>query len=637
MPYTKEELSKYFAPEDNDLPYYSSMKIYENCTVTPLIEGLDFFGDLASEIDSLGSNPNTTQGVYIAGWWLDSNFNLSVGESLLNRLKAKQDEGVDVRVLAWVNDYVFDTHLNLAEIIFQIGDIFSNPTTGLNSTNLNDSSIQEASTNSISHINYLNLEEVRKLRDAGLKNCMINYLDHPLGAAHAKFILIFDGGKVKAYTGGMDLLPNRLDYPSHSNGWHDIQFKIEGEVCDALFKFYKDLWQSILNREYNPIFYNPYVKEKIQAKTGEETAIQDNRSFVYSEGNMIVQSLRTFPQYSWPWFIFTKEDSIIDAPKGKFEFQIALKTAIENAQKYIYIEDQGFYSREIYFYLRDALINNNELKIIMMHSPDPADNSSNYPLYAINEYLFKGLTSSQIERVKMFGAIYAIHSKVWIIDDLWVLGGSANFYNRSLYIDIEHSISFSDLTDGTENKVRKFRKHLWSHHFGLSTDDEQKLDGLNDFINFLWGKNAKISFPKFSNSLLQIPQNLLIYNYKGNNLIYENKLINSIANNRKSLGIHAPNKIILEACLYFITKKVHPYLYIHLDVNNGMFMKISKVENNILFFDNILPDNISVSNKINIHFLQVAEKKIHPFEGNFSLINKFFNESIYDVGKPPKR
>jgi phosphatidylserine/phosphatidylglycerophosphate/cardiolipin synthase-like enzyme len=56
-----------------------------------------------------------------------------------------------------------------------------------------------------------------------------------------------------------------------------------------------------------------------------------------------------------------------------------------------------------------------------------------------------------------------VHAKTTLVDDEWAFIGSTNIMRRSLYTDLEHSVSF---LDPAETLVREYRKRLWDEHFG---------------------------------------------------------------------------------------------------------------------------------------------------------------------------
>ena len=205
---------------------------------------------------------------------------------------------------------------------------------------------------------------------------------------------------------------------------------------------------------------------------------------------MRVQVLRTGPMMNFAsgstatvpigWFLRVgsnfKKPPWSFATKGIFEFKLALKKAIMHAEKYIYAEDQGFWSREIMEWIRTRLDSAfaPNLKVVFVHAYDPSDDPANVSNLlrptnvAINNYLATGAFNKN--RVAFYERTdgVVVHSKTWIIDDKYVIVGSANCMRRSLYTDAEMSVGVFD-DDGSDNNFAKsYRTTLWAEHCGIT-------------------------------------------------------------------------------------------------------------------------------------------------------------------------
>jgi phospholipase D1/2 len=99
-----------------------------------------------------------------------------------------------------------------------------------------------------------------------------------------------------------------------------------------------------------------------------------------------------------------------------------------------------------------------------------------------------------INNVPVTELIY-IHSKLMIVDDKYVIMGSANINDRSmvgdrdsefaiLYQDEEIVSNFNSMMDGCEFKCSDFAKslriNLWKEHLGIDESDEKNIELLND-------------------------------------------------------------------------------------------------------------------------------------------------------------
>ena len=65
----------------------------------------------------------------------------------------------------------------------------------------------------------------------------------------------------------------------------------------------------------------------------------------------------------------------------------------------------------------------------------------------------------------VYSPIY-VHAKVMLVDDAWIVAGSANLNERGLRTDSEIAVQApaADLT-------RELRAQLWSEHLGMSSDE----------------------------------------------------------------------------------------------------------------------------------------------------------------------
>ena len=191
------------------------------------------------------------------------------------------------------------------------------------------------------------------------------------------------------------------------------------------------------------------------------------------------------------------------APDGRFEFKLALQKAINLAEKYIYVEDQGFFSQEIMKWIRERLDKTRFLKVILVHRADPADQPPKNPgqctsitNIAINNHLAKtppNPTFKFADRVAFYERTdgVVVHSKTWIIDDKYAIIGSANSYRRSLYTDGELSIAVYN-----SEFVKQYRMTLWAEHCGIY--DPSKLEPFSevDYVLPIWKKSwAQIPRP----------------------------------------------------------------------------------------------------------------------------------------------
>ena len=263
---------------------------------------------------------------------------------------------------------------------------------------------------------------------------------------HQKAVTI-DGRS--AYVGGIDLSTfqgDRWDTRQHplrfGPGWHDIQVRIEGECVRDVESNFCERWNACTNENIHPL--NPEPAEGTTHPA---------------------QIVRTVPRGFYPEF----------APEGRYGIRHALLTAIERAEKYIYLENQYLWAPEIFDALCDAMDRHrgNEFRVLIVL---PAKAYSGR--YDNDEHVRKLRTSDPDNTMFQAYSLYAggpaagttghrylpiyVHAKVAIIDDEWLLIGSANLNRRGLGTDTEIAVQAV-----APEIARSLRADLWSEHLAL--------------------------------------------------------------------------------------------------------------------------------------------------------------------------
>ncbi|OWZ16736.1 PhosphoLipase D, partial [Phytophthora megakarya] len=254
-------------------------------------------------------------------------------------------------------------------------------------------------------------------------------------------------------------------------GWLDGHVRIHGPAAKDVAANFLGRW----NSDYKPA-------------QGLDDDLLDFKNPVYSDlaplnyassntssklGKQNVQIVRTFScQYKHYEFAPSGEDSL---------FQARIK-ALKNAKNYIYIEDQYFV---LVPELLDALLEvmpTIQRLIVVVQRPVGESKASGYEKYLYDmvapiQKLYPN--KFQIYSTKSSLDLY-IHSKVVIIDDVYLSVGSANWNRRSMTSDSELAANIIDdvtvkspdgitvLKTARDFRIRKFREMT-----GLSYD---KLD-----------------------------------------------------------------------------------------------------------------------------------------------------------------
>ena len=193
---------------------------FTGCKVTPLIDGNAYFGDLTATLATIGTGAtpadNAGHFIYIAGWLLDllggevhappgsvpgstgapelintKPFALDGPDGtnrLIDLLKKKARDGVDVRVLGWVSWSVMANHM------------------------------AQSAANSVRNINVATISSLHALRQepALAKQCCMNIIGHSAGGVHTKLVIAGTPATAVGYTGGLDFRSDRHSVEHHA-------------------------------------------------------------------------------------------------------------------------------------------------------------------------------------------------------------------------------------------------------------------------------------------------------------------------------------------------------------------------------------------------------------------------------------
>lgn len=464
------------------------------------IDGLKYFTALEDEMDALLAAAGPGRYFYMSAWWfglaaetVDAPVNVTPatgltaklfaqvkpelaapwqvkfsaaytalilprsGKSLGTRLQELNTAGVDVRVLAWASPFAC---FNLAQ--------FSQGLGGLTTMNLHT---------------LLGVRELRRrLGNANAAKVVVNLVSHPLGAAHCKLVVCGDQHQTRAFTGGIDPGQSRMD-PS----WHDLAVRVTGPSATGIYTFFKQLWDE--QQRQQVITFNIDGSEIASLPDGWQPIPNPPAAARGNGTGTCVQVLRTLPQMNFSvtgpsWLPLPplvgpllaqssaiRRSPVTFAPDGCFEFKVALKKAIDAAERYIFIADQAFTSEEVMDWIRLRIAAVPALKVILMHGRDPSDPNTGDTVEMVNNHLVRGVPADGASRSGVRNVEFCVwtghtvHCKVTIIDDVFCIVGSANSMQRSLYTDVELSVAILDSPDG--GVVRKLRRDLWATYCGL--------------------------------------------------------------------------------------------------------------------------------------------------------------------------
>ncbi|KAJ8576818.1 hypothetical protein ON010_g2389 [Phytophthora cinnamomi] len=287
-----------------------------------------------------------------------------------------------------------------------------------------------------------------------------------------------------AYVGGLDFTNDRWDTIYHNNsairdaagityqrkGWLDAHVRIHGPAAKDVTSNFLSRWNSAYlpcqgldddllefkNPPYTSLPPLDYVSSNTTANIGKQS----------------VQIVRTFS--------CTYEHYKGFAPKGEISLFKARIKAIKNAKNYIYIEDQYFI---LVPELRDALLEampKIQRLIVVVNELELEYQVTGYGryLYDMVSPILKAYPNKfNIYTTKKELNLY-IHSKIVVIDDVYLSVGSANWNRRGMTSDSEINANIVDSDtiespDGiTVNKIaRDFRIRKFQEMTSLSYDE----------------------------------------------------------------------------------------------------------------------------------------------------------------------
>lgn len=468
--------------------------VTEGNDVLYLIDGEDYFGKIYEELIPPTAPSGTHPFFYFTDWFLELGGGFTLrreGVPLSEQLQTMSSAGVDVRALVWVSLPIMAAPSPEGELARHF-------------------------VHDIATFNRISLESVVNLRvNPSLRSrVLLNLLAHPAGGIHLKLVLSGDDSHVRAFVGGLDFSSSRNCNRRHTRGgesnlgkWHDAGVRIDGPAAAEIYHHFESLWNEQISQGVTTFRIagvdHPIPSHFVgQALPNENSPPMADRTWPIpqrpTDGSpwtrtKRIQLLRTLPQMRFgaqarntplrpsSFAFFGSMNSLHrpplqTAPTGLFEFMPALHKAISNAQKYIYIEDQAFSSFDVMQWIQNALRENPTLKAIFVYGRDPQDPPNPGTPEASRRYLF-GLDPGRPVVPQTWWSNIAfyerreiiIHSKVTIIDDVWVAIGSANCMRRSLYTDAELSVGIIDEPDAASPSeglctVADFRCSLWAEH-----------------------------------------------------------------------------------------------------------------------------------------------------------------------------
>ncbi len=295
-------------------------------------------------------------------------------------------------------------------------------------------------------------KDFKILKDLDCK-AKIRWDCNKLGCHHQKIFIIDDN---IAFVGGVNMDETHIDSHAHDrkdpHSTHDLFCEIRGPSVRDVIHNYVQRWNEATGKEKK---YGSFPQEP---RPGDlpyppEEPPQGN------EGDIEIQVTRTIPSGVY--------DSI---DKGEYSIRDSYLNAIDNAKRYVYLENQYFFDKVSYYSVIRALIyaayRGVKIFIIVPGNPDFTKLLSKEFLKEVkrhpNIYVYTLATSYEDDsegRAKYsYNDIY-VHAKLFIVDDEWYSIGSANISYQSLKTDSEMNVAVWD-----QDGAKKLRRDLWKEH-----------------------------------------------------------------------------------------------------------------------------------------------------------------------------
>ena len=341
-------------------------------------------------------------------------------------------------------------------------------------------------------------------------------LDHRVrrgGSHHQKLFVVRRSGPARdvAFVGGIDLCHGRRDDATHRGDaqavkldnahygnrppWHDLQLELRGPAVDDLAWTFAERWTdpTPIDRQ-NPARALLHRAARHPSTPGPLGPVRRTQP---PDGSLAVQVLRTYParRRAYPF-----------APHGERSIARAYLKALARARRLVYIEDQYLWSTAATRALCDALARHPELHIVVVvpRYPDPDGALAGEASRIGRERVLDALHRAGGRRVAVYdlendaGTPIYVHSKVCVVDDVWIAIGSDNLNRRSWTHDSELSCAVLDerrderapedpagLGDGARTFARNARLRLAAEHLGRAGDDVQDLVDPADWFDVL--------------------------------------------------------------------------------------------------------------------------------------------------------
>lgn len=262
--------------------------------------------------------------------------------------------------------------------------------------------------------------------------------EHPLHCHHEKTVVV-DGEL--AFVGGIDLTDDagdRYDSQDHHArrrlGWHDVATRLRGPAVADVNDHFRTRWRELTGEQ---------LPEMAAPSTAGETTVQVVR---------------------------TVEEDMYDAvPQGEFRIFESYVRVLSSARELIYLENQFLWAPEIVSIIADKLRNppTPDFRVVIL-LPAKANNGADDTRGQLGVLVdaddgggrLLAATIRSLSPLRDRADPLYVHAKVAVIDDRWLIVGSANLTAHSFFNDTEMCVVTDDAALARDTRVRLWAEHL---------------------------------------------------------------------------------------------------------------------------------------------------------------------------------